>query len=275
LNRPVQKIIWFIVCALFAILFVTPLLWMLAASLKPESEIMTTIGSLTAFIPNDFSLQNYADVMRRVPFLIYLSNSIVICFVIVGSGILVNSMAGYALARLRFRGKNFFLSLIIALIIVPFETILVPLFLEVNTLGWIDTYYGLTIPFIANAFNIFLFRQFFLGLPRSLEEAAVIDGASFFSIYFRIILPLSKPVVAATSIITFSVYWSDFLWPLIVTTGGARRTLAVGLGYFFHQPPIQWGDVMAYSVLSILPMILLFIFFQRAFVKGIASTGLK
>lgn len=260
---------------LIAALFLFPIWWMVAASFKPELEIMSHTDSWRTFWPTSFHLDNYRDVFRRTPFLLYLWNSVVQTGLIVGLGLVVNSLCGYALARLRFPGQPWLLAAIVALVIVPFESIVIPLFLMVTRLHWQDTYAGLVVPFIGNALSIYLFYSFFLGLPRELEEAARIDGAGYLATFTRVVAPVAKPVYAAAAILTFLQYWNDFLWPLLITTGEARRTVQVGLQTFFHQPPIQWGDVMAATVLATLPVLIFFLLFQRHFVQGIARSGIK
>ncbi len=270
-----KRIFWYMICSLMAVLFLFPLVWMLASSFKEEPFIISQIGSLKAFLPFPFTASNYADALRRVPLFLYALNSIVISGTIVAVGVIVNSMAGYALARIKFPGSNLIFLIVISLIIIPLESIIIPLFLIVNKFGWTDTYKGLIIPFIANAFSIFLYRQYFLGFPKALEDAARMDGLGTFGIYLRIAMPLAWPVTATVAIITFVASWNDFLWPLIITTGEARRPLQVGLSYFFHQPPIQWGDIMAFSTLTLIPMLIIFVAAQKYFVKGISRAGLK
>ncbi len=270
-----KRIAWYSICTLLALVFLFPIVWMVASSFKEEPFILSQIGSWKAFLPFPLTLDNYIDAARRVPLIIYAVNSIVISGSTVVLGILVNSMAGYALARVKFPGSTVILVMIIALIIIPLESIIIPLFLIVNKLGWVDTYRGLIAPFVANAFAIFLYRQFFLGFPKALEEAAHMDGVGTIGIYWKIAMPLAWPVTATVAVITFVASWNDFLWPLIVTTGEERRPLQVGLSYFFHQPPIQWGDIMAFSTLTLIPLLILFVAAQKYFVKGIARAGLK
>ena len=270
-----KKTLWYIICSILAICFLFPLIWMIASSLKEEPFIISHVNSVKAFLPFPFTISNYTDAMRRVPLLRYAINSIFISSSIVIIGIIVNSLAGYALARIKFPGRSIIMLAIIALIIIPLESIIVPLFLITNRLGWIDTFKGLIIPFIANAFSIFLYRQFFLNFPKSLEESAKIDGVGFFGIYFKIAMPLAMPITATVAIINFVASWNEFLWPLIITTDGSRRPLQVGLSYFFHQPPVQWGDIMAFSTITLIPILTLFIFAQKYFIKGISRSGIK
>ncbi len=257
------------------LLFLVPLIMMLAGSFKPDARVLMEAGSLRGYLPSDMNLQNYHDVFERVPFIRYLFNSVLITSSIVLVGLLVNSLAGYALARLQWPGRDRILLLVIALMIIPLEAIAVPLFYEVTLLGWRNTYLVQIIPFIANAFSIYLFYAFFLGLPRELEEAARIDGAGPWRIYFSIVVPNAKPVFATVAILTFLTQWGSFLWPLMVTHSENVRPLPLGIAAFYTLPPLQWGDIFAFGVMMVTPVLLIFLFFQRWFVKGVVTTGVK
>lgn len=258
-----------------SVIFLFPTVWMVAASLRPEIAVLAHSGSWRAFLPIPFTVENYVDLFRRGQFGRYIWNSTVQTGLIVALGLVVNSFFGYALARQRFRGRRVLLAAVVALIVIPFEATVIPLYLLVSRLGWIDTYAGLVVPFVANAFSIYLFYSFFLSVPRELEEAAAIDGAGPFTTFFRVVVPVAKPAYATAAILTFLQYWNDFLWPYLVTTGPRRRTVQVGLQAFFTDPPIQWGDVMAATVVATIPVLLFFLFFQRYFIEGIARSGIK
>ena len=220
-------------------------------------------------------IQNYRDVFVQMPFQRFVFNSVFIVGTIVIFGLLVNSMMAYALARLRFKGRNILLSVMIALIIIPLEAVVVPLLLIVNRWGWLDSYHVQIIPFMADPFSIFLFYQFFIGLPKDLEEAALVDGSSIFDIYWKIILPLSRPVFATVAILQFLVHWNDFLWPLMVTRGETYRPLMVAIQQFFSQPPVIWGDIMAFASMITIPVLIVFLLFQKWFVQSVATSGVK
>uniref|UniRef100_UPI0032B2D617 carbohydrate ABC transporter permease n=1 Tax=uncultured Aquincola sp. TaxID=886556 RepID=UPI0032B2D617 len=197
-------------------------------------------------------------------------------------GILVNSMLAYALARFRFAGRQLLLSIVVALIIIPFEAIAVPLLLLANQLpwfsgelGWLDSYRVQIIPFIANAFSVYLFYQFFIALPKDLEEAALMDGAGRLRIYWSIVMPLSKPVIATVAVLQFLARWGDLLWPIMVVRGDTYATLPLAMQTFFGQFPRQWGDVMAFAAMATLPTLLVFLIFQRWFVRSAISSGVK
>ncbi|MEW8691573.1 MAG: carbohydrate ABC transporter permease [Candidatus Thiodiazotropha endolucinida] len=258
-----------------AALFIVPLLMMFIGSLKPDQSILLEGGSLAAFLPSDVSLQNYTDVFRRSDFLRYFFNSLFITGCIVSSGLLVNSMAAYAFARLQWRGRDLLFNLVLALMILPFEAIAIPLFYGASLLGLRDSYSIQIVPFIANAFAIYLFYSFFIGMPKELEEAARLDGASTLRIFFSIIMPNAKPVFASVAILTFLTWWGSYLWPMMVTIGPSVRPLPVAIASFFTLPPLNWGDILAFGVMMVLPVLLLFIIFQRWFVRGVASSAIK
>ena len=255
--------------------FLIPIGMMVAGSLKPDERVLLEAGTLRGYLPAEMNLQNYRDVFARVPFLRYLFNSVFITSAIVVFGLLVNSLAGYALARMQWPGRDRILLVVIALMIIPLEAIAVPLFYEVTLLGWRNTYLVQIVPFIANAFSIYLFYTFFLGLPRELEEAAKIDGAGAWRIFFTIIVPNAKAVFAAVAILTFLIQWGSFLWPLMVTNNEDVRPLPLGIASFYSLPPLQWGDIFAFGVMMVAPVLLVFLVFQRWFVKGVATTGVK
>lgn len=263
-----------IVLALF---FIFPIVFMLVTAFKTnETQVLRDVTSLRAFLPvGELGLQNYFDVFGRQNFGRFLLNSLFIVTSTIVLGLLVNSMAAYALARLRFRGRSLLVSIVIALIIIPLEAVAIPLLLLVNQFGWLDTYHVQIIPFIADAFSIFLFYQFFIGLPKDLEEAALVDGASRLRIYWSIVIPLSRPVFATVAILQFLFRWGDFLWPLMVTRGEEVRPLMVGMQQFFGQYPRLWGDIMAFASMITIPVLIVFLLFQKWFVQSVAATGVK
>jgi multiple sugar transport system permease protein len=272
----------YVVKIALALVFGLPLLFMFVSSLKPDLQIFGDLTSVKAFIPvGDISLNNYTAVFNRVPFWQFMVNSIVLSVLTVVLGIIVNSMCAFALARLRFRGKMVILGIILATLIVPFETLALPLLWWVNKLpyydgsiGWLDTYEVQFVPFIANAFAIYLFYQYFDSIPKELDEAAKVDGASWFTIYRRIVMPLSGPAIATVAILTFLPAWNQYLWPLMSVQTEELRPVMVGLDYF-KQLNTSWGQIMAYASLITIPVLALFIAFQRSFINSIASSGVK
>ncbi len=257
--------------------FVFPVIFMLITSFKTnENQVLRDVASLKAFVPyGEMGLGNFYDVFQRMPFQRFLFNSVLIVGLMVLFGMLFNSMAAYALARLRWKGRALVLSIIIALIIIPFEAVAIPLLMEVNLFNWLDTYHVQIIPFIADAFSIFLFYQFFIGLPKDLEEAALVDGASRFRIYWNIVVPLSRPVFATVAILQFLTHWGDFLWPLMVTRSENVRPLMIAMQQFFGQYPRIWGQIMAFAAMITVPVLIIFLLFQKWFVQSVASQGVK
>ncbi len=257
------------------IIYLGPILFMLVGSLKPDDLVLAEAGSVRAFLPEEASAQNYRDVFDRVNFGRFMLNSLLITGSIVVTGLVVNSMAGYAFARLRWPGRGLCFALVLSLMILPFEAIAVPLFYQVTLLGWRDTYIAQILPFIANAFALYLFYTFFNSMPRELEEAARSDGAGVFRPYIEIIVPNAKPVFATVAIVTFLFYWGFFLWPLMVTSGERVRPLPVAIAAFHTLPPLKWGDIMAFGVMMVAPVLIVFLLFQKWFVRGVASAGIK
>ena len=226
-------------------------------------------------MPRAPTLENYTALVTRLDMVRNFANSAIVTVLATVLSVLVNSLAGYAFARLQWPGRDRLLLLVVALMIIPLEAIAVPLFYEVTLLGWRDTYWVQIIPFVANAFSIYLFYTFFLGLPRELEEAARIDGAGPWRIFFRIVAPNAKPVFATVVILSFLTQWSALLWPLMVTHSETVRPLPLGMATFYSLPPLQWGDIFAFGVMMVTPVLLIFVLFQRWFVQGVATTGVK
>jgi len=255
--------------------FLSPVLFMLAGSLKPNERVLVEAATWHAFLPRGVRLDNYTDVFARVDFLRYMLNSLLISSSIVISGLVVNSLAGYVFARFVFPGRDLLFTLVLAIMIVPIESIAVPLFYEVSLFGWRDTYLVQIVPFIANAFSIYLFYSFFIGLPREFEEAGRLDGAGGLRIFVAIIVPNSKPVFASVAILSFLTQWSSFLWPLMVTSGEAVRPLPLAIATFYTLPPLKWGDIFAFGSMMVVPVLVVFLIFQRYFVRGVAASGIK
>jgi multiple sugar transport system permease protein len=267
----------YLVMVLLALFFLFPIVFMLVSSIKAnESQIIRDMSGLSAFVPyGELGIRNYRDVFDQMPFGRFMFNSVFIVGTTVLAGLLINSMIAYALARLRFGGRQFILALIVALLIIPFEAVAVPLLLMVNRFGWLDSYHVQIIPFIADAFSIFLFYQFFIGLPKDLDEAALVDGASPFRVYWNLILPLSRPVFATVAILQFLANWGKFLWPLMVTRGFEYRPLPVAMQQFFSQDPKVWGDIFAFASMITIPVLIVFLLFQKWFVQSVATSGIK
>lgn len=256
-------------------LFVAPVAVMVAGSLKPDARVLPEAGTWRGLVPEGPTLDNYRDVLERVPFGRFLVNSLIINGAIVALGLVVNSALAYALARLRWRGRRLVLAGVLAVLVVPFEAIAVPLFYQLTALGWRDTLLVQIVPFVANPLAVYLFYSFFLELPREIEEAARVDGAGPLRIFLSVVVPNSGPAYASVTIVTFLLYWGMYLWPLLMTTGPAVRPLPLAIASFHTLPPLAWGDIMAFGVMMVAPVVVVFVALQRWFVRGVATTGLK
>ncbi|MDD9269504.1 carbohydrate ABC transporter permease [Paenibacillus sp. GCM10023248] len=269
------KIFIYAANSIVSLLFIIPLLWMVVSSLKPENQIFADLGSIKSLLPTNITFDNYIKAFNRIPMMKYLFNSLFYVTVIGISGLGVNSLCGYALAKLNFKGKSVVLTAIIALMIVPFESIVMPLYFVVNGLSWVNTWMALIVPFIANCFSIFMFRQFFMDIPNELLESAAMDGSSPLKTFLKIVVPLSGPVFTTVFILDFISHWGDFMWPILVTTGESLRNIQLGIQTFFTLPPIFYGQIMATLTFTTLPIVLIFLLLQKYYVQGITSTGIK
>ena len=261
--------------AIVALIFVSPLLWMIAASLKPEAQIFSDMSNIRTFWPAAATLGNYVEVFTRVNMMKFILNSLFYVFVIVILDLSVNSVCGYALAKFNFPGKELLLTVVISLMVLPMEAIMLPLYKEVASLGWVNTWAGLIVPFVGKCFSIYMFRQFFLDIPDDLLEAAAIDGCGPIKTFFTIVMPISGTVYATIFILDFVAHWNDFMWPMLVVTGEDMRTIQLAIQTFFGSKPIHYGAIMASLTISAIPMLLMFVFLQKYYVEGIASTGIK
>jgi multiple sugar transport system permease protein len=279
----------FVCMSLLGIVFATPLLFMFASSFKSDAAIFANLSSWKAYMPSaDWSMQNYQAVFEKSDLPGFLINSTLIAALIVVGGIIVNSMLAYAIARMRWRGRKIVLALVVAMLVVPFEVIAIPLLSLVARLpwpafehgqivlhtGWFNSLHVQVIPFLANAFCVFLFYQFFRDIPPELDEAAKMDGAGPWTVYARIIMPNSGPVIATAAIVLFISAWNQYLWPIMVIQGEAFRPVQPGIQQFFGRTN-SWGQIMAYASVITLPVLAVFLAFQRQFVASVAGTGIK
>ncbi len=275
LGQPeaVWKVAIRVAIAILVVLLLTfPIYWMLRISLGTPFELAQPIIPL---IPTEWEWQNYVQPWRDWPFARWLGNSVVIAVVSVVLTLVVNLSAGYAFAKLRFPGRNILFLLIISTLMVPVQVIMIPQFQIVVDLNLLDTNAGVILPRLAEAFGLFMARQFFMAIPDELLEAAKVDGAGHLRAFWSIALPLSAPLIAVLIIFTFMWRWNEFIWPLIVLTDNQSYTLPVGLQFLLAQYSTDYGPLLAMSFLSILPMLIVFAFFQRYFVEGLARTGIK
>lgn len=260
----------FLLAAALAGLTVMPLLWMVSGAFKGPSEMYTP-----GLIPQSPTFANFQYVFTEAPLLRWMGNSLFVSLTVTVLGLFFHSMSAYALARLRFPGRDAIFFGIFATFLVSLPVILVPLFILVRELGMVNRYSGLIVPSIFHAFGIFLLRQFYLGIPRELEEAAVVDGAGYWRIYWQIILPLSRPILAALFVFFFLANWNSFLWPLVITTDRDLYVVQVGIATFRQQYASSQNYIMAASTIVALPTVLLFFLFQRQLIESIKTSGLK
>ena len=284
-NRGLRLATRYAVLGLIAVIFIFPLVFMLMSSFKPDQQLLQDASNLRAFLPvGDISLQNYTAAFQRAPVATFVFNSVFVTGVTVILSLLLCSAAGFAFVFVNWKGRGVLLSLLLATLIVPFETIAIPLLLLASKLpwigldgltwGWLNSYRVQIVPFIADGLTVFLFVQYFKDLPGELIEAARVEGASWFQIYRRIVMPLSGQILATAAILKFLVMYNQYLWPLMVTQEEGYRPVMVGLQYFF-QLNVAWGEVMAYLSMITVPVLAFYLYLQKAFIASIASTGVK
>jgi len=270
-GRLIQLVIAYLALGIGSLWALFPFLWMISTSLKSDSQVLVYPP---AWLPSPTVWGNYQAVLKLVPFWQFLVNTTVVAVTVTILELITSSFAAYAFARLRFPGRDKLFLLYLGTLMIPGQVTIIPNFLVMSWLGWVDTYAALIIPAAFSAFGTFLLRQFFLSIPPELEQAARMDGCSYFGIYRHIILPLSGPALATLAVFGFMTQWNAFLWPLIVTNKETMRTLTVGIRYFGDEAAGQFNYLMAGTVMSIIPILILFLLLQRYFVRGIALTGM-
>jgi multiple sugar transport system permease protein len=256
-----------------AILWLIPLLWAVDTALKPETQ--TTTVPITWIPEGGFTFESFWQVLTAGGLLRWYWNSALTSSIITAAVLLLTSLAAFGLSRVPFRGRTVVFWVIIAGLMIPPQILIVPLFMEMDALGFVDTYQGIILPQIASPLGVFIFKQFFDGIPADLEEAAIVDGASRLRVYWQIWMPLARPAIAAVGIFTFVLSWNNFIWPFVIVTNTDMMTIPVGLATVQSSYGLRYADIMASAVLGGLPLIIVFLFFQRQIVQGIASTGLK
>ncbi|PPA70619.1 carbohydrate ABC transporter permease [Jeotgalibacillus proteolyticus] len=267
------RIFLYVILCTYALVTLIPFLWALSSSFKPLSEIVS--GSIN-FIPKNFTFDNYRQIfIEQALFPRWMFNSVLIATVGTALNILFNSMAGYALARLTFPGKKSLFIVILAVLMIPAQVTMIPNYLILREFGWLNSYQGMIVPSMINATFIFMMRQFFVNFPKELEEAAAIDGLSRIGTFFKVVLPLAKPALAAQAIFVFMGFWNDFMRPLIIMTDSSMYTLPLGLNTFKGQFVSYWNYIMAASMVFTLPVLVIYAFFNKYFIKGLSLTGGK
>lgn len=273
-QRRLGDVLAIVAASAIGVLFFTPFAWMVSTSLKDLSEVYAFPPK---FLPAKIQLSNYVDAWNALPFDVFFANSLFVALVTTAGVILTCSLAGYSFARLRYPGRDKIFLAYLGTLMIPFPVLMVPLFVIMKNLHLVDNLWSLILPAIFTPAGTFLMRQFILTLPRELEEAARVDGCGFFGIYWRIVLPLMKPVIATLGIFTFLGSWNEFLWPLITISSIDNKTLPLGLTMFQSRLAgrTPWDQIMASATFSIFPVLVLFILGQKYYVKGIVTTGIK
>jgi len=270
----VKRLLAYIILIIGAVSMLVPFLWMLATSLMTQKQIFAYPPVL---IPHPLVIDNYINVTRTIPIWQYFLNSTIVAVLTTVGQIIISSMAAYAFARLKFKGRDILFLVILATMMIPPQVNIIPLFFIMKQFHWIDTYYALIVPGLFGGFGIFLLRQWFKGMPAELEDAAKIDGCNPFQTFWKVALPLAMPAIATLGIFTFITTWNSFIWPLIVTNSDYMRTLPVGLAIFkgSFREATEWGQLMACAVISVIPVIGVFLLGQKYFIKGIMMGGVK
>jgi multiple sugar transport system permease protein len=272
-KKKVSRFSAHIVLIIASFFFMIPFIWMVSTSLKPLTQVFTFPPE---WIPKPVKWSNYIDAMNYIPFFTYLKNTIIITVLSTVGAVLSCPIVAYSFAKLKWPGRNILFIITIGVMMIPGQVTMIPLFLLFEKLGMVGTPYPLILPaFFGIPFYIFLLRQFFMGLPDSLREAAKIDGASEFRIYWQIMLPLAKPAVLAVGLFQFMASWTDFIGPLLYLTDSVQYTLSLGLQQFQSQKGSEWGLMMAVSTMMTIPVVILFFFLQKTFIKGITFSGIK
>ena len=273
LHVPWNFVLAYVVLAIAAVIFALPFFWLVTTAFKPDEQIFAFPPH---WIPNPIIFDQFTKGLAEYPFGRFFLNSLTVSLLAAFGVVISSSLAAYGLSRIDWPGRNVLFALILGTILLPFQVRLIPLFLTYNALNWIDTLLPLFVPFFfGNAFAIFLLRQFFRGIPQDLSDAARMDGANEWQIYWRIFLPLARPAVATVALLTFVERWDDYLGPLIFITSRENATVSLGLSLFRGQYGNSWGQLMAVSTVAVIPIIVLFFFAQRTFIQGITLTGIK
>lgn len=268
----VSLILQHVIVVLLAIFCLFPVVWVILSSFKPQSELFKIPMT---FLPKEWTLENYIEALSRGSFVTYFSNTLFVAVVATVITVFINIMSGYALAKYIFPGRNLIFTIMIGTLMIPLQVIMIPIFLQLKRLGMLNTLWGIIIPPAATPTGIFLARQYMVNLPNSMIESARIDGAKEFFIFRTIIIPLSMPIIATISIFSFMWRWNDYLWPLIVITDNDKQTLQQALANFVGQLQINWSNLLAMTTISIIPVIVVFLMFQRYFMSGITTGAVK
>ncbi len=274
MNRKVLVVISYTILILGALSMLFPFFWLVMTSFMSSSQIFS--GS-TDFLPHPFIFDNYFSVAHKIPVFRYFMNSVLVAVLTTTGQVFIAAMAGYSFARMNFKGRDFLFFLLLITMMIPPQVNIIPLFFIMKQFGWIDTYQGLIFPGLFGGFGVFLMRQWFRSLPKSLEDSSKIDGCNYFQTFFKIILPLGMPALATLGIFTFITSWNNFMWPLIITNSESMRTMPVGLAIFkgSFRETTEWGELTACALIAVIPVIAVFLVGQKYFIKGLMSGALK
>lgn len=278
-GKRFKRILRIVVLILLFIFMVAPLVWLFTSAFRPVTEIFASVYpfSLRTFIPSEITLENFSKLLFSEGswWPRYIANTVFVAVVTTIVGTIINALAAYGFARIRFPGSNILFFVVLLTIIIPFEAIALPLYTVIKGIGWINTFQALIFPALADAFCIFLLRQFFMGIPVELEEAAIVDGAGRLRIFGSIIIPLSWPALITAAIMVFQKQWQAFIWPLIVTSSQEVRVMQIAISTLIGQDAVYWNEVFAATAIAALVPIVIFLFLQRYYIQGISTTGLK
>ena len=275
-KKRVSDTLFYVLYVFVAILFLAPLLFLFISAMKEETQLISDMTTLKAFVPyGNMSFDNYVQVFEKIDFLHYFRTSAVNAIIQVAVGLFINGMMGYALGLLEFRGRKFLISLMISLTIIPTEAVVINRFLVAVNMGVVNTVWALALPNLAIPMYVYLFYQHFRGMPKDLVEAAIIDGESYTGIFFKIMTPLSKPIYATVAIMSFIRAWGDLLWPTLVVRDNTWMTLPQKLRSLNDNVYVYWGQIFAFSAMVTLPILIVFLVFQKQFVQSVAMSGIK
>lgn len=271
-KKRMHNALYVVIAAIISVMFVLPVFWVVLSSFKTPNEIFSVPPVM---IPKKFLLDNYIEALERADFVLYFKNSAIVAIATTTLAVMINTMAGYAFAKYRFKGANLIFMIFLSTSMLPLEVLMIPIFQVVKKLGLYNTMAGLIIPAAATPTGVFLVRQYFLSVPSELMEAARIDGASEMKILARVMIPLAKPILSVLAILNFMWSWNSYLWPLIVVRSKDLYTVQVAIRNFSGENSVNWGGILSMSVVTMIPMLIIFLIFQKQFVRGMATTGLK
>ena len=275
-RRLILTVLYYAAYTVIAFLFISPILYLFVSAFKNDTQIVTDMSTYKAFLPvGELSLDNFKEIISKVHFFRFFKNSAIVAILDTSLCTIINAMVGYALGMLNFKGRKTMISVVLALSIIPTEAIIINRFIVTNQIGMLNSYWGLALPSVAYPMYMYLYYNHFKGMPRELMEAAVVDGASYAAIFWKVMLPLSKPILATVAIMAFIRAWGDLLWPTLVSRDETYRTLPWVLRALSNDVYIYWGQIFAFSSLMVLPIMIIFLIFQKQFVSSLTTSGIK